>query len=342
MSDKSWFSMSTTTNWSKWLAASVNTGREPDESPGVGIARMLQAENTRTTRRRDAISVGGGCGRTENRIEGTNVGTAPYLSGRYMPTRTRLSQVVAGMRNSVAGIGNPCLRIPNRHDIEVIEMRRRIVLFLFFLILFVREPLLPTVTTVDQEEADPQETEGHRRNVPGNRLEDTGEHDARRLNTEVRLRRRLMSRVVDRSHLGLVCPVRHLAHDARVQAHGLERSAIDAQLVLRDARRGVGSGPRDRDRGVRDATNRGGGTEDRVGQVDSDLARPHRLDVACAVQRLVGDRVTAFGEGERLAIGRPGSAVDAVRDGDRGAARTRRPERHRPRKCTSRWRPSSL
>src|SRR6267143_2383125 len=126
MSDKSWFSMSTTTNWSKWLAASVNTGREPDESPGVGIARMLQAENTRTTRRRDAISVGGGCGRTENRIEGTNVGTAPYLSGRYMPTRTRLSQVVAGMRNSVAGIGNSCPRIPNRHDIEVIEMRRRI------------------------------------------------------------------------------------------------------------------------------------------------------------------------------------------------------------------------
>src|SRR5712691_374030 len=98
--------MSTTTNWSKWLAASVNTGREPDESPGVGIARRLQAENTRTTRRRNAISVGGGCGRTEDRIESTNVGTAPYRRGRYMPTRTRQSQVVAAMRNTAVAVRN--------------------------------------------------------------------------------------------------------------------------------------------------------------------------------------------------------------------------------------------
>src|SRR2546427_12970423 len=106
MSVMSWFSKRTTTSWSKLLTASTDTGREPDESPGVGIARRLQAENTRTTRRRSAISVEGGCGRAQNRIQSTNVGTAPYLSGRYMSTRTRQSQVVAAMRNSVAAIGN--------------------------------------------------------------------------------------------------------------------------------------------------------------------------------------------------------------------------------------------
>src|SRR5438309_6864723 len=106
MSVMSWFSKRTTTSWSKLLTASTDTGREPGESPGVGIARRLQAENRSTTRRRDATSVGGGCGRVEERIESTNVGTVPYLSRRYMPTRTRLSQVVAAMRNSVAAIGN--------------------------------------------------------------------------------------------------------------------------------------------------------------------------------------------------------------------------------------------
>src|SRR5438309_2919746 len=106
MSDRSWFSMRTTTSWSKLLVAWGNTGREPDESPGVRIGRRAQAENTRTTKRRVAIRVGGGCGRAEERIESTNVGTAPYLSGRYMPTRTRLSQVVAAMRNTAVGLGN--------------------------------------------------------------------------------------------------------------------------------------------------------------------------------------------------------------------------------------------
>src|SRR5437870_12344669 len=106
MSVMSWFSKRTTTSWSKLLTASTDTGREPDESPGVGIARRLQAENTRTTKRRHAISVGGGCGRAEDGIESTNVGTAPYLSARYMRARTRLSQVVAAMRNTAVGVGN--------------------------------------------------------------------------------------------------------------------------------------------------------------------------------------------------------------------------------------------
>src|SRR6266550_7745437 len=102
----SWFSKRTTTSWSKLLTASTDTGREPDESPGVGIARRLQAENTRTTKRRHAISVGGGCGRAEDRIESTNVGTAPYLCGRYIRTRARLSPLVAAMWNTVAAVEN--------------------------------------------------------------------------------------------------------------------------------------------------------------------------------------------------------------------------------------------
>src|SRR5438309_8666626 len=126
MSDRSWFSMRTTTSWSKLLVAWGNTGREPDESPGVRIGRRAQAENTRTTKRRVAIRVGGGCGRAEERIESTNVGTVPYLSGRYMPTRTRLSQLVAAMRNTAVGLGNSCSRIRNRDDIAAIERRRRV------------------------------------------------------------------------------------------------------------------------------------------------------------------------------------------------------------------------
>src|SRR5437879_2128746 len=134
-----------------------------------------------------------------------------------MPTRTPLSQVVAAMRNTAPEAGNFVFknwksrghRGNRKGDDESAILRRgpdleirRVVLCLVLLVRVPLGPLPSTATTAEHEGADQEEHEGHRGEVQGNRLEKTGEHDARRLDAEVRLRRRLMSCVVDRPHLG--------------------------------------------------------------------------------------------------------------------------------------------
>ena len=111
-----------------------------------------------------------------------------------------------------------------------------------------------------------------------------------------------------------------MSRDARRGAEGLEGPAIDAHFIPDDARRAVGSSPGEgciRSEHVGPFHNR------RRRRVHVDRKGPQGLDVSVRVGGLVVQGVPSFPDRERAAVRGPGTAVEAVRDRDGHAARTR-------------------
>src|SRR5437773_12580749 len=77
MSARSWFSIRTTTSWSKLFVASEWIGRETAESPGATRGNTLHATTARVATRIEA-AMRNACGRPAGGIKGTSGrGTRP-------------------------------------------------------------------------------------------------------------------------------------------------------------------------------------------------------------------------------------------------------------------------
>src|SRR5207253_9374827 len=83
------------------------------------------------------IATRGGCGQPEGGIRAPAKGTSPDLGRGYMRARSRLSRLVAAMRNSIVGENGK--RTENRRNREGLQIVR-LVSFLFL-----RLELLPPV-----------------------------------------------------------------------------------------------------------------------------------------------------------------------------------------------------
>src|SRR5437773_9648139 len=99
MSERSWFSIRTTTSWSKLLVASEWIVRGTAESPGATRGTTLHATTARAATRIEAAITRNACGRPVGGIKGTSE-RCPHPNPRYMPTRGRLSILVTAMRNT--------------------------------------------------------------------------------------------------------------------------------------------------------------------------------------------------------------------------------------------------
>src|SRR5947207_1855296 len=99
MSERSWFSIRTTTSWSKLLLASEWIGRGTAESPGATRGTTLHATTARAATRIEAAITRNAGGRPVGGIKGTSE-RCPHPNPRYMPTRGRISTLVTAMRNT--------------------------------------------------------------------------------------------------------------------------------------------------------------------------------------------------------------------------------------------------
>src|SRR5947207_5982614 len=99
MSERSWFSIRTTTSWSKLLLASEWIGRGTAESPGATRGTTLHATTARAATRIEAAITRNAGGRPVGGIKGTSE-RCPHPNPRYMPTRERISILVTAMRNT--------------------------------------------------------------------------------------------------------------------------------------------------------------------------------------------------------------------------------------------------
>src|SRR5438270_13810263 len=97
MSARSWFSIRTTTSWSKLFVASEWIGRETAESPGATRGNTLHATTAGAATRIEA-AMRNACGRPAGGIKAP-AGDVPDRNPRYMPTRQRISILVTAMRN---------------------------------------------------------------------------------------------------------------------------------------------------------------------------------------------------------------------------------------------------
>src|SRR5213078_1512605 len=99
MSERSWFSIRTTTSWSKLLVASEWIVRGTAESPGATRGTTLHATTARAATRIEAAITRNAGGRPVGGIKGTSE-RCPHPNPRYMPTRQRISILVTAMRNT--------------------------------------------------------------------------------------------------------------------------------------------------------------------------------------------------------------------------------------------------
>src|SRR5207249_1089292 len=247
MSERSWFSIRTTTSWSKLLVASEWIVRGTAESPGATRGTTLHATTARAATRIEAAITRNACGRPMGGIKGTSE-RCPHPNPRYMPTRGRLSILVTAMRNThVRGTNEKSMLEKRSPGLPI----RRIVffLFLFFVLLHgvAARPRagsgLPAVRAADHQGGHEPQDHDEQGEGPRDSQGEGRERERGRLDVEMSLGRRCPARVVDRLDLDGVRTVEQVPRDRRHQADGLERPAVDADFLPRDPGGGTGGRP---------------------------------------------------------------------------------------------------